>query len=87
MDTAFMGLTSSRDVTVSRTLSARTSSHPTIFLPTNLAGRQCTHLPRTGPGFDHDLLPKQSTGKSRRSLPQAAGATLTSKVRDSASVS
>jgi hypothetical protein len=47
MDTAFMGLTSSRDVTVSRTLSARTSSRRTIFLPTNLAGRQCTHLPHS----------------------------------------
>jgi hypothetical protein len=45
MRTAFMGLTSSRGVTVSRTLSTRTSSRPTIFLPTNLAGRQCTHLP------------------------------------------
>ncbi|WP_433755464.1 hypothetical protein [Nocardia sp. CA-135398] len=31
MDTAFMGLTSSRDVTVSGTLSARVSTRPIIF--------------------------------------------------------
>jgi hypothetical protein len=32
MVTTFMGLTSSRDVTVSRTLSIRTESRPTLFL-------------------------------------------------------
>jgi hypothetical protein len=35
MVTAFMGLTSTRDVTVSRTLSTRTESSPTYFLPTD----------------------------------------------------
>jgi hypothetical protein len=53
MDTAFMGLTSSRDVTVSRTLSARTSSRPTLFLPTNLAGRHALICRQCDPfGFE-----------------------------------
>ncbi|MEV6333932.1 hypothetical protein AB0M12_04355 [Nocardia vinacea] len=37
MDTAFMGLTSSRDVTASGTLPARISTRPTIFLSVTFA--------------------------------------------------
>ncbi|MFI7669328.1 hypothetical protein [Nocardia sp. NPDC049526] len=43
MDTAFMGLTSSRDVTASGTLPARIPSRPTIFLSATRIDQESHH--------------------------------------------